>query len=517
MSETAPAAPPPEESAPRKGLLRRGWAAGWRLFQAAQHLTLSLLPLAFGLLALVLVVREAAREPLEITEIAVPSALSDAGFTGQVAALRLLDAVNATARAVRAETMHRPSAELQGSEPDLNIPAAGISLRSLAALLRNLLGWPERRLSGEVTVMGDTLRLRLRLAGYGVVTDAEATKDEGPDMLLSRAAPEVWRVLAPRLYAWHIAQQDLDEGEIRERLYMLKRRVDDDDTETDATITYLIARSLARSGRPQEALEMLEPLLAHSPRRPAAHYGRAIALRAMGDHAGALEEQRRGLSLDRESAWAYLAVAELLRELGRFDEALASAREAQRLDDDDPDGPIEESNILRQMRRPAPALAAARRAVAVDPSYAPSHAALGHALYAQREYAAAISSYDTALRLSARLAEAHIGRAEALLALERVPEALAALGRAITLDANDPRPHRTRASAFRRMERWGEALEAYDAAIQRAPGRPELQFGRATVLTQLGRREEALAAVRRAVELGLNDPAAAALLRELGG
>ncbi len=495
------------------GPLRKAWNQANAAWGFAQRLMLGTLPLLFAALAVVMVLREAARQPIEIAELSVPSSLSDTGLSGSVAARRLLDAINATAHAVRTETLHRPSAELEGSEPDLNIPAAGLSLRGLAALVRSLLGWPERKLSGEIIVTGERMRLRLRLAGHGVIADLDGPATEGADALLLRAAPEVWRVVAPRLYAWHIAESDAEEEEIRDRLLLLRRRVDDPDA--DATINFLFARSLVRSGHAARALELLDLMQEQGPPRASAHYGRALALRALGDREGALEAQRRGLALDPRSAWAHLVSANLLRELGRFEEALAAAREAQRLDDDDRDGLIEEAHILRFMGRLAEAAAVARRAVALDPTYAPAHAGMGHTLLRQNEDVAALAAFETALRLAPHLADGHTGRGQALAALGRTPDALEALARAIALDATDHRPHHVKGSVLVRLGQWAEALEAYDTAIALTTGVPELYLGRGVALAQLGRRDEAVAALRQAIGLGLNDPAGQRLLTEL--
>lgn len=503
----------PAAEARPSGLIRRGWGRAVAIWEFGQKLMLGTLPLVLVVLAVVMVVREAARQPIEISEVAVPTSLSDSGLSGAVAARRLLDAINATAHAVRTETLHRPSAELEGSEPDLNIPAAGLSLRGLAALLRNLLGWPERKLSGEIIVAGDRMRLRLRLAGHGVIADVEGPTAEGADPLLLRAAPEVWRVVAPRLYAWHLAETDAEEEAIRDRLLLLRRRVEDADTV--ATINFLFARSLVRSGHAQRALELLDLVMEQGPPRALAHYGRALALRGLGDRQGALEAQARGLALDPLSPWAHLSSAVLLRELGRYEEALAAARTAQRLDDDDRDGLIEEARILRFMGHLAEAASVARRAVALDPTYAPAHAGMGHTLLRQNENMAALAAFETALRLAPHLADGHTGRGQALAGLGRTPDALESLARAIALDAADHRPHEAKGMVHARLGQWEEALAAYDTAIRLTAGVPELYLGRGVALAELGRRAEAIEALRQAFALGLRDDGGRRLLTEL--
>jgi tetratricopeptide (TPR) repeat protein len=494
------------------GPLRRAWTLGMAAWRLGNHLAITLVPLLLGALAVVLVLREAARQPIDVTAFSVPSALGDAGMTGDVIARRLLDAIDGTARAVHSETMNRPAAELEGTQPDLNIPVAGVSLRSVASLVRNLLGWPERKLSGEIVTAGDTLRLRLRLAGHGVIADVEGPAAGGADALLVRAAPEVWRVVAPRLYAWHLAQSDLPQEEVRDRLALLRRR--NPDAETDATITYLTARSLIQSGQAQDGLRMLDELVAARPAYAAAHYGRAQALRVLDRAQEALQAQERGLALDPNSSWAYLASATLLRDVGRLEEALAASRRAQDLDDDDRPGLVEEAATLRAMRRLDEAAAAARRAIALDANYAPALAELGQVMVVRQDHAAALSLFDRVLQLAPRLAAAHTGRGEALAALGRVEEAMEALARAIALDAGDHRPHGLRGEVLRGLQQWAEALESFEAAIALAPDRAALHLGRGVAALRLGRNAVAAEALRRAQVLGLDDENLRALLAE---
>jgi tetratricopeptide (TPR) repeat protein len=423
-----PATPSPEGLRRARDAVAAAWAFG-------QTLIFGVLPALLALAAVVAVVREAARAPIEVGSLSVPPALAEKGLTPEVAALRLMDAIEATARAVRAETLQRPAAELEGAQPDVTIPGAGISLRSLSGMVRTLLGWPERRLSGEILADGEQLQLRLRLAGHGVIADVAGPASAGADALLRAAAPELWRVVAPRLYAWYLANAEAPQEAVRDRLIALRRRAPD--AETEATLTYLIARSLVRSGRAEEALDMLDPLVVARPDYPAAHYGRAMALQAQGRIEPALEAQGRGLALDPESPWAHLASAALLRELGWLDAALAAARRAQDLDDDDRAGLVEEAYVLRAMARLSEAADPARRAVALDARYGPAHAALGQVALRQHEEMAALAAFEVALAASPQLAEAHAGRAEALAVLGRHEEAAAALATATALGAAD--------------------------------------------------------------------------------
>ncbi|MCU0889329.1 MAG: hypothetical protein MUC64_15210 [Rubritepida sp.] len=194
-------APPGEP--PRRGRLGA--------LQAALPL---LVPVFGGLILAFILFDELNRDDIEVRPIAVPARLAEAGFTPEVAALRLMDALLELQASVGAEPRRR-TGDATGPHPDFTVPLTGLSLRSLASALRDSFGLPERRVTGEVTQEGETLRLRLRLSGQGVIADVAAAT---PDALLRAGAPQVWRAVQPVLYAWWLAGEAPTEASMREAL-----------------------------------------------------------------------------------------------------------------------------------------------------------------------------------------------------------------------------------------------------------------------------------------------------------
>jgi len=88
-------------------------------------------------------------------------------------ALRLLDQVVLVQNTVTAERLGQQRLELAGDQPDFNVPIAGLSLRALATLLRSVFGTPSRRITGEIVLEKEQLKLRLRLAGHGLIADID--------------------------------------------------------------------------------------------------------------------------------------------------------------------------------------------------------------------------------------------------------------------------------------------------------------------------------------------------------
>ena len=133
---------PPAEAATGKKHLVSTLMKLWGGFQAALF---AVAPVIILVMLIFLIVREINQDSIEVAPIQVPARLAETGLTAEVVALRLLDQIAAAERVVTSERVVRPHVELIGQKPDFTVPIAGISLRSLADITRNLLGIPPRR------------------------------------------------------------------------------------------------------------------------------------------------------------------------------------------------------------------------------------------------------------------------------------------------------------------------------------------------------------------------------------
>lgn len=402
-------APPGEP--PRRGRLGA--------LQAALPL---LVPVFGGLILAFILFDELNRDDIEVRPIAVPARLAEAGFTPEVAALRLMDALLELQASVGAEPRRR-TGDATGPHPDFTVPLTGLSLRSLASALRDSFGLPERRVTGEVTQEGETLRLRLRLSGQGVIADVAAAT---PDALLRAGAPQVWRAVQPVLYAWWLAGEAPTEASMREALSEMMARPSAD-ARLMLTTRLLYARSLLRSGEAEAALVAHDALLQDSPGYAPALYGRGRALRELGrlDEAmDALQAAQRALP---SASFPRIGIAQILRDRGEAEAALALLSPLLRDPGVDQEVRTEAAMALLALGRSREALPLARRAVAEDPRSPAAHTALGLALLRERQAEAALRAFDVALQLAPLWAEAQLFRAEALRALGREAEALAVL------------------------------------------------------------------------------------------
>ena len=394
-------------------------------------------PLLLAAAFVLLLLREMRREDIEIAPIQVPAKLAEAGLSADVVALRLLDQVILVQNTVTAERLGQQRLDLAGDPPDFNVPIAGLSLRALATLLRSVFGTPSKRITGEIVLEKDQLKLRLRLAGRGLIADIDGVQSDAVDRLLAMAAPEIWRVIQPRLYAWHVAQTEPNQAVVRDKMRALLRAASGD-VATENTVRGLMGRSYLREGRARDAFEVAEVMVHNSPEMGAAWYLRGVAQFRLGRIEAALEDYRRAQQLDPRGVWVHVAVAEAYAHSGRLDEALTEIRKALAEQPRDPWALQHEGSILLAMNRAREAMLSVRRGLDQDPNSADLRLLLGRVLLRLGNQAEAAAAFQQAARLAPAMVEPVLDLAALLLATGQEAEVRDVLARLLMREDLSP-------------------------------------------------------------------------------
>jgi tetratricopeptide (TPR) repeat protein len=416
------------------------------LWEGLYSFVFRVVPLLLAAAFVLLLLREMRREDIEIAPIQVPVKLAEAGLSPDVVALRLLDQVVLVQNTVTAERLGQQRLELAGDQPDFNVPIAGLSLRALATLLRSVFGTPSRRITGEIVLEKEQLKLRLRLAGHGLIADIDGVPADAVDQLLSRAAPEIWRVIQPRLYAWHVAQHEPDQAIVRDKLRALLRSAGGD-IATENTARGLMGRSYLREGRARDAFDVSEIMINANPEQGAAWYLRGLAQFRMGRVEAALEDYRRAQQLDPRAIWVHVALAEVYTQAGRLDEALAEIRKSLAVQPRDGWALLHEGNVLLAMNRTREAMLAVRRGLDQDPNSAELRRLLGLVWLKMGNQAEAGTAFEHAIRLAPAMADPVLDLTELWINTGRSAEAHDRLT-ALLAREDLPPPQRARAEAL---------------------------------------------------------------------
>ncbi|MBV8683386.1 MAG: hypothetical protein JO111_10960 [Caulobacteraceae bacterium] len=168
--------------------------------------------IALAVVALVVTMGWQARQArgLVVDAFSVPPDLAREGLTGEVAAARFLDRLQAMQTATQSE---RPSASYEnnwGHEIKLEIPEAGFTFADIERFLREKLGHVSH-VTGEVLRTPTGLSLTARLGDAAPQTFAGAAGDF--DTLAQKAAEAVYRTSQPYRYAQYLSGQGrIDEA-----------------------------------------------------------------------------------------------------------------------------------------------------------------------------------------------------------------------------------------------------------------------------------------------------------------
>jgi len=289
---------------------------------------------------------------LIIEGITVPEQLQKNGFTPEVASQRLYDVLEDFVETKKKTSMRSPDIRLHGSEPNFVVPGVGLSLDAVAATLRRFVHRDDHRvISGDLTVSGGKVWLRLRLNRAVFYDSKEGTSLDDVDRLFKAAAQDIiWRtspyLLASATYATDpdkalemvnkITAQERSGDENISRAYNLKAMIYRDRHQNSDALNAVkkalefdpglavahntMGSILFEEKNYEQAKVEYKAAIDNDRNYTLAYINLAIDLHALHDDGGAEMAYRAALKLDPNNAKAARYLAETLRALGREDE-----------------------------------------------------------------------------------------------------------------------------------------------------------------------------------------------------
>jgi tetratricopeptide (TPR) repeat protein len=346
-----------------------------------------------------LIAQDLMRDVVTIEPISVPKALSDSGYTPEVAGHRLRDALNSYASRSRTG----PFADESNSNLDLNIadrselpdfvvPQIGLSLNALVSSMRSVLHYRSGpTISGEIVSL-DKYALRVRIDGAQVYSSGfESTN---PDTLMAEAASSVMEKIKPSLNAIVLYGENREESLLKAEEIIARLK------ESDINVQWayvLKGNNSLENHNYSEAERLFRKAISLNWSNPQPHIQLGLALQRQGRFDEAIKQFQRVLGINPKSAKAYNNIGAAL--VRKADLAKAAA--------------------------PDNAIAAYRRAIEVDPSYPLSYNNLGLALYTQGDTDEAIAQYVKAIQVDPKYLFAHWNLAFTLEHQLKLDDALA--------------------------------------------------------------------------------------------
>jgi Tfp pilus assembly protein PilF len=310
---------------------------------------------------------------IDIEPISVPPSLVNQGYDPVVFAHSLRDALNATA-AKSQERIYDIS--FAGDTTDINVPAIGMSVATIAGGIRDFLHIKtHRQISGEVvSETGGKISLHLRLDHKKIFSSPQSVPQDGPLDLLEGASTAVFQQLMP---------------------YVVASAAYEDKESADNAKAFNLASEIIAGRRPGD------------PNVYWAHVLRGIIYDSNGDEHKAEAEYRAAIALPPDRAPAHANLGTLLGELNKNQEAEKEYLAAIGLDPRDAMTRVNFGQLLDSEKRTADAVEQFRKAVELDPGNATAHCNLGKVLQDQGKLDEAETEYRKAIDLQQHYALAH--------------------------------------------------------------------------------------------------------------
>jgi tetratricopeptide (TPR) repeat protein len=388
----------------------------------------------------------------------VPLEFQNAGYTPDVIARTINDRIQTIDAQEKTLQLEQPRLMKLASDsplPEMQLPIAGISLKSAILFVRQLLGFPPDRIVVDVTLdplpapasaasggkppgtrpAASQLRVVVRRIGGAstgddAVTPIDQIPEADPEAASSRLAQDVMFEADPYTLGVYLLGQKVPELAKSEICFQKAAELDP----IDAQAFYAWGYVLEDEARHDAAIVEYREAIRLKPDFANAHFNLGVALEAAGQNAAAVAEYREAIRLKPDFATAHDGLAAALQAKGQYDAAIAEDREAIRLNPDLENAHYNLGVELEAKNQHNDAIAEFGEAIRLNPDDADAHYNLGNALEATGQHDAAIAEDRKAISLKPDSANAHFNLAHALDAKGQHDAAVAQRAEAIRLN-----------------------------------------------------------------------------------
>jgi tetratricopeptide (TPR) repeat protein len=477
------------------------------------------------------------KDSIDIEPISTPKRLADDGYTSEVAAEQLRDALH---RTVAFALLNRPEIALRGDHLDVVVPTVGLSVHTIARSIRKFLPVTQRpTISGEFTVLDGKLWLRLRGDGREFYANGRGILPERVDHLMNAAAESILREFWPIYVAVKNFRAD-PELALETAEYIIATFPQSDVAVSlahrIAGMIYMDRKEYERAkGEFERALQPGKK----SEETAADHVALGYVLRVQGKISDADKELRKAAELlprnDMRSVVLRfaeekpdLALAELrelmnrnvlnsgnlttfgamLSAMGRQDDAISVYRKAIKLDPDNVAARYNLASILADKGLMEEATAELRNAAEAHPRdsrNAEFRMRLGIVLREQGKLDESTAEFVKAIDLFPDDVRIHVELGETLRRQERGDEAIAQVRKALEWDPRNVGARRVLGATLRDQGKFDEALVELRRGIELEPRNGPVRHELALTLLKQGNRDAAIEQFRKTIE---HDPRA---------
>jgi len=349
----------------------------------------------------VIIVRQLTTNSVVVEPISVPDTLAKQGYTPKIFGQRIVDEIFKIQR--EATTIkERRGLMPEWSQLDFEMPGAGLSIKAIGRIIKESLGIPGTRISGEVVMENQEFRLRLRVNGGRHTAEVPPLPAEKLGDMVHRGAQETVKTIDPFLLASYFHAINNQAA----MMEMIKYCLANDLVQDDPWANNLWGIHLADKDDTIGAIKKYRAAVKIDPEFALAYHNWGNALEKQGKYKAAIEKYRQSIDLDPDFTLAYINWGIALSEWGiqysqqrKYKEAIEKFEAAVQKNPRHAPAYTYWGKIYYQEKKYKEAIEKYRKAVEIDPTSAQTYFYLGNAFEKLDDQKEAIESYKQALKL----------------------------------------------------------------------------------------------------------------------
>ncbi len=329
-----------------------------------------------------------------IEPIRVPQDLVRRGYTAEVVAHRLID----QALKIHTEVMSQREGHVLAADwlqADIQVPGAGISIKSLLGYVQALFGFSEKRIGGEITHDGDLFQLRIRLTQKGVNSQSLSVYAKEVNTLVRRGAEKLIESTDPYLMAYYLVNKDPERAKNLLQMCLIKPPVED-----DVWAYNLWGLIHLQEGKTDSAKEKFQQAILLDPEFPLAYSNWGLALAGRGKHDEADAKFEQAVKIDPNAGMIYNGWGLVHAMRGDEEGANAHFQKAIELDPDNPRIYFGWGVAFDRSGKKDQAFEKINKALSLNPEFIEAHIYIAEKMYWSGSYPEAVKHYQKVSSLS---------------------------------------------------------------------------------------------------------------------
>jgi Tetratricopeptide repeat len=349
-------------------------------------------------------------DELVVDPISLPKPIKELGYTEEGVALTLSDKMFKIFNEVRL-AQHDFNVKAKIEENDFAVPVAGLSFTSAIRLVRQIAGFPQRHIAGEIICPQEpcttkTMQLHIRfMDGINPPQVVEPVMAKNAEELLSAGAERLLKITDPLTLAVYLYSEGNQDHPRRAEALEIANSVIDQPGLTKATAMNLLGSAILDDPlRSEEKLTMAfgyftlasEADPTYYP--PFANLGEAFVIK--GNYDSAVENIDKAIKINPQLASLFVKRGRANFEKSDFPQAIIDFKKAELLDPNDAFAKNGVGAALFQTGEFVGAETALNAAIELDEKFALAYGNLGQALREQKKIAAAKTAFSKAIELA---------------------------------------------------------------------------------------------------------------------